>query len=140
MGRNRFALGSIATIVQSLRREGTAAQLLLERVRKAAADATLAELAVIKAKGEVAPIAEFERALHMRNAIIQTNVMHVPARAVLQLLGETDERRFREVLTAELRTALKQAADTEITEADFDEDFRDNDECDESDEGPEGGN
>lgn len=73
-----------------------------------------AELRFAIAKGEVAPIREFERAQAKLNAAIRQNIMNVPARAVLQLLGETDETAFKRVLKAELTLALEQSADAEI--------------------------
>lgn len=134
-GRNTFKLGTISTIIQHLHRsQGTAAQLVAERVRKLKADATLAELQLAKEKGAVALVEEFERAQNLRNAITRTNMMLIPSRAVLQLLGETDERRFRDVLTAEIRAALKQAADAKLEELPD----HDHDEHDEGDEGDEG--
>lgn len=85
------------------------------RRRKLQAETTLAELELAKAKGEIAPIHEFERAQSRIMAAIQANVMNVPARAVLQLLGCTDETEFKAKLRAELTLALKTAAEAEIT-------------------------
>jgi phage terminase Nu1 subunit (DNA packaging protein) len=62
----------------------------------------------------VAPIDEFERARALENATVRANVMNVPSRAVSQLIGETDEARFKEVLAAELIQALESAAATDI--------------------------
>jgi len=42
--------------------------------------------------------------------------MNVPQRAVLQLLGETDERAFKEKLKAELVLALETSAEEELEE------------------------
>lgn len=81
-----------------------------------------AELELAKAKGEVAPIKEFERAQAKAMAEIRANVMNVPARAVLQLLGETDETAFKQKLAAELRLALETAAAADLTLDDDDED------------------
>lgn len=68
------------------------------------------ELDLAKAKGEVAPVAEFERVQAARSAVIRQNVMNVPQRAVLQLLGCTDETIFKETLRKELTLALETAA------------------------------
>ena len=83
-----------------------------------------AELEFARAKGEVAPVAEFERATSKLLAAIRANVMNVPARAVLQLLGETDETTFKAKLRAELVLALEQssAADVDLDDDDADDD------------------
>jgi phage terminase Nu1 subunit (DNA packaging protein) len=73
-----------------------------------------AELELSIAKGEVAPVREFERASAMMDAAIRANVMNVPGRAVLQLLGCTDEAEFKTKLRAELVLALETAASTDI--------------------------
>lgn len=93
--------------------------------RKLEAETGRAELEFAKAKGEVAPVREFERATAKLMASIQANVMNVPARAVLQLLGETDETTFKQSLRAELILALEQSSQAEI---DLDDDEGDADE------------
>lgn len=82
--------------------------------RKLAAETGKAELEFAIAKGEVAPVREFERAQAGLMASIRQNVMQVPSRAVLQLLGETDERAFKSKLSAELQLALETAAESDI--------------------------
>ena len=86
------------------------------RIRKQKAETELAELELAEKKGEVALIAEFERAQSMVFAAIRANIMNVPQRAVLQLLGETDERTFKEKLKAELILALETSAEEELEE------------------------
>lgn len=93
--------------------------------RTAAAKMAKAELELAKAKGEVAPIRDFERAQAKAFAEIQQNIMNVPQRVVTQLLGETDEIRFKQVLRSELVLALESAANADLTltdDADEDED------------------
>jgi terminase small subunit / prophage DNA-packing protein len=92
------------------------------RRRKMSAEATLAELELAKAMGEVALIREFESAHAKLMAVIRANVMNVPSRAVLQLLGETDETVFKTRLRAELTLALEQAAEAELELDDEDAD------------------
>lgn len=79
-----------------------------------------AELALAVAKGEVAPIAEFQRVQSAMMAVIRQNILNVPQRAVLQLLGETSETVFKQKLRAELTLALEQsaAADLDVDEDD----------------------
>ncbi len=86
------------------------------KLRKQKAETELAELELAEKKGEVALIAEFERAQSMVFAAIRANIMNVPQRAVLQLLGETDERAFKEKLRAELILALETSAEEELEE------------------------
>ena len=69
-----------------------------------------AELEVAKAMGLVAEIADFERVQSARAAVIRQNLLNVPGRAVLQLLGETDEATFKQKLRAEIVLALETAA------------------------------
>lgn len=90
--------------------------------RRSLADTLQAELALAKARGEVAPIREFERAQAKAMAEIRANIMNVPARAVLQLLGETDETIFKTKLRAELTLALEAAAEAELTMDEADDD------------------
>lgn len=84
------------------------------RKRRQLAETKLAELELAKAAGEVAPIREFERAQAAIFATIRANVMNVPQRVVVQLLGETDETTFKAKLRAELVLALETAASGDI--------------------------
>lgn len=85
---------------------GTGSQLQRERIRKTAADADMAELQYAVARKEVAPITEFGMVQRRSYAIIRANVMNVPQRVVVQLLGVTDETEFKRKLKAELTLAL----------------------------------
>lgn len=96
------ALGNTVTDAEELKR------------RKLAAETEMAELELAKAKGEVAMVEDFERVQAASMALIRSNIMNVPARAVLQLLGETNETAFKAKLKAELVLALTQAATEEI--------------------------
>lgn len=93
--------------------------------RKACAEAELAELELAKAKGEVAPVRDFERAQAKIMAVIRQNVLNVPQRAVLKLLGETDEGAFKAKLRAELSMALEQSAQADIDLGDDDDEDKD---------------
>ena len=101
----------------------------LKEIEKRTARAKMeqAELALAEAKGLVAPVAEFERAQAALMAAIRQNVMNVPQRAVLQLLGETDEGTFKRKLRAELVIALEQAAAADLTPPDDDNEEQDPD-------------
>lgn len=82
--------------------------------RKLAAETGRAELEFAQARGDVAPVREFERATAALMASIRQNVMQVPSRAVLQLLGCTDETEFKAKLRAELALALEAAAEADL--------------------------
>jgi phage terminase Nu1 subunit (DNA packaging protein) len=83
--------------------------------RTASAKMQRAELELAKARGEVAPIRDFERAQEKAFAEIRSNVMNVPQRVVIQLLGETNEAVFKKKLKAELTLALQAAAEADLT-------------------------
>ncbi|MDH0008380.1 terminase small subunit [Acinetobacter ursingii] len=86
----------------------------LLRIRKQKAETELAELMLAEKKGQVALISEFEQAQAVVFGIIRSNMMNIPQRAVLQLLGETDARIFKEKLRAEIVLALETAAEAEL--------------------------
>lgn len=81
-----------------------------------------AELELAKARGEVAYIKDFEQVWAARWAVVRQNVMNVKQRAVLQLLGETDETIFKQKLGDELSLALETAADAQLDLSDNAED------------------
>lgn len=89
----------------------------LAEIEKRTAKAKMleAELRLAKARGEVALIADFERAQAKVFAQIRANVMNVTQRVVIQLLGETDEATFKMKLKAELALALNAAAEADLT-------------------------
>jgi phage terminase Nu1 subunit (DNA packaging protein) len=83
-------------------------------LRKLAAETMVAELKLATARGEVAPVAEFEKATARLMATIRANVLNVAPRAVLRLLAETDETTFKRVLREELALALEQSAEAPL--------------------------
>lgn len=89
--------------------------------RTAFAKMEMSELELAKKREEVATIRDFERAQAKAFAEIRTNVMNVPQRVVLQLLGETDETEFKAKLRAELTLALQAAAEADLTLSEEDE-------------------
>ncbi len=90
--------------------------------RTARAKMERAELEVAQARGLVAPIDEFQRVQSAMMAVIRQNIMNVPQRAVLQLLGETNETTFKQKLRAELTLALEQSAQADIDVSDDEDD------------------
>ncbi len=129
VGRNTFVLGdALQAVIQEMTAGGGGAkQLMAERVRKLSADATLSELALAKARGEVAPVADFERAQSLRFALIRARMMQIPYRAVVQIVAERDEAKIKSVLAAEIHQALTEAADQEIDETELEENQTDDD-------------
>lgn len=92
-----------------------------EKARLTKAQADLAELELAKARGEVAPIPDIEREWSRKFAVLRSNVMNVAQRVATQLLGETNEQRFKSVLRAELTDALERTAEAEIPDDDADD-------------------
>ena len=82
------------------------------RIRKQKAETELAELELATKKGEVALVSEYEKVWAMSMGQLRQNIMGVPQRAVLQLLGETDELVFKEKLRAEIVLALEQTVES----------------------------
>ena len=116
----QFDLAAVADWREQRAREagkgGTTNELRELQRRKLEAETEKAELELAKAKGNVALIEDFERAQALVFATIRTNVLNVPQRVVLQLLGETNETAFKEKLRIELAGALEQSAKTQFTE------------------------
>lgn len=114
IGRNKYRLGDAVPALIAYQTGGDLGEAINKaRLRKITADATLAELELAKACGEVAPVDELKSAMANMCTIIQTNMRRVPQRAVLQLLGETSEAAFKKKLLAEIDVALTQAAESE---------------------------
>jgi len=123
VGRNSYAAGpAIKTIFEHMEGGGELGKrLLAERIRKVAADADRAEMELALAKGEIAPIEQMAKIWEHRLGIVRVNMLNVPARTAMQIVGSTDETHIKGVLRAEIVTALKQAAETELVPEDLDE-------------------
>jgi len=112
-GRGREWVFDTADIARWLRdqamAEAGADDAGLEEIDKRTRRAKMhqAELELAKAQGAVAPIRDFERAMAAMCAQVQANCLNIPQRVVTQLLGETDEARFKSVLRAEIVLALE---------------------------------
>lgn len=121
--RNSYQLSEVfAALVEEMAGGDKSAELTAARVRKTNADADRAELELAKARNEVAPIEEMQSTWSMRCAIIRANMMALPGRVVTQLIGETDERRFKRVMTDEIKTILTDAANANIHPEDSEDD------------------
>lgn len=85
-----------------------------EKARLTKAQAEIAEIELAQKRGELAPVADFEKATEAIMRTIRTNMMNIPQRAVTRLLGETDETTFKDVLQDEIRQALETTAGSEL--------------------------
>lgn len=97
--------------------------LKVAQLRKLEAEANIKELEFAEAKKLVAPIEHFERLQSFTMATLKQNVMNVPQRVVLTLLGETNETVFKTKLRAELVAALTKTAEADLAQA-FDDEFK----------------
>lgn len=124
VGRNRFRLGdAIPSLIEHLSASGHGATTLVEeRTGLVRAQRLKAELEYALARKEVAPLSEMQRGMEWRAGVTRQNVMNIPGRCLTQLLGETNESRFRQVLVDECKAALRQAADVEMRPEDFEDD------------------
>jgi hypothetical protein len=120
----RGQYGAEAAIRILLERTATpeAAGLTEERTGLVRAQRLKAEMDYALAKGEIAPISEMKRAMDLRCALIRARMMALPARTLTMLIGETDEIRFREVMTTEVKLALTEAAAEELAPEMLDDD------------------
>lgn len=103
--------------------------------RKLEAETQQLELDLAKAKGEVVPVAQYERALAKAFGEVRAGLRNVvPGRAARRLIGEDDETRIKAVLREEVDQALEVLADADlIFEEDLEDDDEDDDEDDEED-------
>lgn len=121
-GRNRYLLAdAVPALIETMSGGDAGAELTRERVRLTKAQADKAELEYAKAREEVAPIAEMQRAWMRQSAMIQARMMQIPQRAVVQLVGETDESRVKAVLRNEIAAALQSASEEESTPEDVED-------------------
>ncbi len=85
------------------------------KLRKLAAETKIVELDVLAKLGDLAPLADVERALTRVMAEMQSKLRgSFVARCASQLLGETDERAFKRILLAEVDTVLEILATADV--------------------------
>lgn len=85
--------------------------------RKLAAETMLAELELAQAKKTVAPIDQVGRMVSAAFAQVRASIRNIPERTVAQLIGETDERRFKTVLLEEIDQTLEALATGSLVDA-----------------------
>lgn len=95
--------------------------------RKLQAETEQAELDLARAKGQVVPVAQFERAMSIAFGEVRARLRNVvPSRAGRRLVGEGDETRIKAVLREEIDQVLEALADDAlIAEEDLDIDAGD---------------
>ncbi len=96
--------------------------------RRLAAQTAREELALAKELEEVAPVWQMEKAMQSAFAEVRAAMRNVPSRAVRQLVGETDEARFKAVLLDEVDqalVALSQSSLVDVAELEPDDDGED---------------
>lgn len=93
------------------------------RRRRLAAETAKAELELAKARDMVAPLDQVERMVAKAFAQVRAGMRNLPGRTVTQLIGETDERRFKSVLLNEIDQVLEALASASLADdEDQDED------------------
>lgn len=103
--RGRYALGpSVQALIEDA--AGTGSELQRERTRKVRADADRAELAFATERKLVAPVELMHHVMASVFGEVRANMRNIPERAVTQLIGETDQSRFKQVMRSEIDAAL----------------------------------
>ncbi|WP_354682266.1 type IV toxin-antitoxin system AbiEi family antitoxin domain-containing protein [Cupriavidus necator] len=130
IGRNKYRLGdALPALVAELTGGDIGEQISKARLAKLTADAEMAQLELVKAKALVAPVEQMQRVMESTFVEVRTNMRNLPSRTVSMLIGETNERRFKDVMLAEIDLALVGLADT-LSKQNFGEDADDDNEDD----------
>jgi phage terminase Nu1 subunit (DNA packaging protein) len=93
------------------------------RKRRLVAETLTAELVLAKARGEVAPIDQVERMMARAFAAVRASMRNIPGRVVTSIVGETNERRIKQVLKDEIDQALESLANADLAEPADDEEL-----------------
>lgn len=118
--RGRYRLGdALPVLFEELTTGGEKSELQKQRTRLVKSQADRAELEYAEAKKLVAPISEFLAVQSAAYAMIRANMRNIPGRAVLRLIGMTNETEFKRILREEINAALVTASQTEITPEDL---------------------
>lgn len=84
--------------------------------RRLEADTLRSELELAKAREEVAPVSQIEKMVARAFAEVRAGMRNLPGRCVTQLIGETDERRFKAVMMDEINQVLESMAKADLTD------------------------
>lgn len=111
-GRNAYPLGDcIKALLTHTSGQSDTTAMQAAKLRRLEAQATLTELELAKARGEVALIEDFQRVQEQTFTLIRTNMLNVPRRVFASIVGETSEERIKTVLTNEITQILNDAAE-----------------------------
>ena len=91
------------------------------RRRKMLAEAGLQEIELAKQKGLVVDLGDIQRDLSNKLAEVRSNILKIPERTALRLVGETEETRIKQIIREELTQALNGIADYSFDEESDDE-------------------
>jgi phage terminase Nu1 subunit (DNA packaging protein) len=100
-----------------------------EKARHMKFQADLAALELAKKQGQVTTVDQVEKMVTKAFAEVRAGMRNLPGRTVSMLIGETDERRFKQVLMEEIDAVLESLAEADL----YDEEDPD-EEADEIDE------
>lgn len=100
---------------RSLRSDESPADYHVEKARLTKAQADIAEIDAAKASGEVAPVAQIEKAWANFCAETRVKARNIPDRVVSLIVGCTDEREIKAVLFHEIDQVLSEMADADAT-------------------------
>ena len=107
--------GYIAFLKERSVAESGGGDLNSEKTRLTKAQADIAEIEAAKASGEVAPVAQIEKAWANFCAETRVKARNIPDRVVSLIVGCTDEREIKAVLLREIDQVLIEMADADAT-------------------------
>lgn len=84
--------------------------------RKLKAEAEMLELELAEKKKLVAPVEQMAGVMSHVFAEVRAGIRNLPTRCVSQLIGETDPRRFKQVMLEEIDTVLEALANADLTD------------------------
>ena len=89
--------------------------------RKVLAEAGIQELELVKRKGSVVELSDIQRDLSSKLAEVRSNMLKIPERTALRLVGESDETRIKQVIRGEVLQTLEAIVDYSFDEESSDE-------------------
>lgn len=99
---------------RSIRSDVSPIDYQVEKARLTKAQADLAELTLARERRDVVSVALLEKNLSGLFAEVMTNLRNVPGRIVSSLVGQTDERRIRQLVLAEIDQALRALSERDL--------------------------
>lgn len=119
-----FNSSDVAKWLEQRAKESSTGDLGDERqlkARKLAAEAAKIELELARARGDLVPLSQLERALANTFAELKTNMRTVPSRVANALIGEDNETRIKMIIMAEIDQALEALGDFDLDDEADDE-------------------